>query len=101
MFPKKRKPSHPGVILLEDFLKPLGMTSRQFAKTLGAGWSEVKVESIISGKENLSDKVAQEFAAALGTSLEFWKRLQNMYSQSETVHHRNQKGSLKSWKKAQ
>ncbi len=101
MQPKRRKPTHPGQILIEEFLKPLGMTSRQFAEKLGTKWSEVKIEAIIKGKENISDKAAEEFATVLGTSSQFWKHLQNSYSQWEEIHRNNEKGSLKPWKKAQ
>ena len=101
MLPKRRKPTHPGQILMEEFLKPLGMTSRQFAERLGAGWNEVKVEAIIKGKENVSDKAAEEFASTLGTSPQFWRHLQSSYNQWEQIHHHNEKGSLKPWKKAQ
>ncbi len=91
MLPKKRKPTHPGIVLSADFLIPLQLTPRQFADKLGPEWNEVKVESIIKGRENLTDKAAQEFASALGTSPEFWKRLQNLYSEWESTQHRNKK----------
>ena len=101
MLPTKRKPTHPGVILKEEFLKPLNMNSRQFAEKLGSHWSEVKVEAIISGKENISTSSAEEFATALGTTSQFWKQLQNLYTQWEERHLHHEKGSLKHWKKAQ
>jgi antitoxin HigA-1 len=101
MMPKRRKPTHPGKILLEEFLKPLGMTSRQFAEKLGGDWSEVKVEAIIQGKENLSSHAVREFAALLDTSTDFWQYLQNLCSHWEEIHQKNEKGALKPWKKAQ
>ena len=101
MLPKRRKPTHPGEVLNEEFLKPLGITPRQFADNLGGGWSEHKVEAIIKGKEGISDKAAQEFATAFGTTPQFWKHLQAMCRQWEETHARNEKGSPKPWKKAQ
>lgn len=101
MMPKRRKPTHPGQILLEEFLKPLLITPRQFAEKLGKNWTEIKIEAIIKGKENLSEKTAQEFAAVLETPPEFWQHLQDIYNQWEHIHRQNEKGSLKSWKKAQ
>ncbi len=101
MLPKRRQPTHPGQILNEEFLKPLGMTSRQFAEKLGAKWNEVKIEAIIKGKENISEKACEEFAKALGTNSQFWKHLQSSYNQWEEIHRQNEKGSLKPWKKAQ
>ena len=101
MMPKRRKPTHPGKILMEEFLKPLNMTSRQFADKLGGDWSEVKVEAIIKGKENLSSHATREFAALLDTTPEFWLNLQNLYAHWEEIHRKNEKGALKPWKKAQ
>ncbi|MGC1878410.1 MAG: HigA family addiction module antitoxin [Rhabdochlamydiaceae bacterium] len=101
MLPKRRKPTHPGVILMEEFLKPLGMTSRQFAEKLGENWNEYKIEAIINEKEGLPDKACAEFAAALGTTPQFWQHLQNSIHQWEQTHKHNEKGSLKPWKKAQ
>jgi addiction module HigA family antidote len=101
MLPKRRKPTHPGIILSEEFLKPLGMTSRQFAEKLGAQWNEVQIEAIINGKDNLPDKAYSEFAAVLDTTPQFWQHLQAVYNQWEYTHKHNEKGSLKPWKKAQ
>ena len=101
MLPKRRQPTHPGKILMEDFLKPLKLTSRQFADMLGGDWSEYKVEAFISGKENLSEEAAREFAAKLGTSMQFWQHLQQMHNKWAETHRHNEKGSLKPWKKAQ
>ena len=101
MLPKRRKPTHPGQILLEEFLKPLELSPRQFAEKLGNQWTELKIESFIHGQENLSEKGAQEFAAELGTTPHFWQHLQSLYNQWEEIHRQNEKGSLKPWKKAQ
>ncbi|MBS0604144.1 MAG: HigA family addiction module antidote protein [Verrucomicrobia bacterium] len=101
MLPQRRKPTHPGKVLMEDFLKPLLITPRQFAERLGGNWSEVKIEGIIKGKENLSEDAINQFAEALGTSPSFWRQLQSHYNQWEEIHRHNEKGSLKPWKKAQ
>lgn len=101
MMPKRRKPTHPGMILQEDFLKPLGLTARQFAEKLGGHWTEMQIEAMIKGKEFVSDKASKAFAEALGTTPQFWQHLQSVYTQWELIHRQNEKGSLKSWKKAQ
>ncbi|MBI2809524.1 MAG: HigA family addiction module antidote protein [Candidatus Melainabacteria bacterium] len=101
MLPKKRKPVHPGQVLELEFLRPLGLTSRQFAEMLGGSWNEVKVEAIIKGKENIPDQAMEKFAAALKSTPQFWRHLQNIYNQWTGTHERNEKGSLKPWKKAQ
>ena len=101
MLPKRRKPTHPGEVLMEEFLKPLKISPRQFADRLKGDWSEYKIEAMISGKENLTDKGAEEFAIQLGTTPQFWQHLQHVHNQWEKTHLQNKKGSLKPWKKAQ
>ena len=101
MFPKKRKPTHPGIILQEEFLKPLNLSPKQCIQKLGSDWTELRLTAFIQGKEGLSDKAAQELAAALGTSAQFWIHLAQTYYQWEERKHHNEKGSLKPWKKAQ
>ena len=74
MLPKKRAPSHPGEILQEEFLKPLGITQTAFAKHLG--WSHAKINEIISGKRGVTPEAALSFSDAFGTSPELWMNLQ-------------------------
>ncbi len=100
MLPKNRKPVHPGVILLEDFLKPLGVTPAKFAADLGGDWDEKKIQAIIEGKEKVTDKAAEAFANALQVPATFWKRLQSHHNEYEKRKMNNEKGSLKPWKKA-
>lgn len=101
MLPKRRKPTHPGRILEEEFLKPLAMTPRQLAEKLGGHWNEMKVEAIIHGKENINEGAALALSKALNTSAQFWTHLQEMFNQWEKIHRSNEKGSPKPWKKAQ
>ena len=101
MLPKRRKPTHPGALLVEEFLKPLGWTPRVFAEKLGGKWNEVEGEAIARGNQNISERAAQDFASVLGTSAHFWLHLQSIYNQWEAIHRQNEKGSLKPWKKAQ
>lgn len=68
--PKKRIPSHPGEILREEFLKPLGVTQVEFAAHLGVPLQ--RVNEIVRGKRGISP----ETAGALGTTPEFWINLQ-------------------------
>jgi len=86
MLPKRRKPTHPGKILQEYFLFPLQWTPRQFAEKLGGHWTEVKVEAIIQGKENLSEEATIAFARVLDMSPSFWHQLQSLYNQWEQLH---------------
>lgn len=77
MLPKKREPTHPGEMLQEEFLKPMGITQTAFAKHLG--WSHAKINEIITGKRGVTPEAALSFADALGTSAELWLNLQRNY----------------------
>jgi addiction module HigA family antidote len=100
LLPKRRKPIHPGAILSEDFLKPLNLTPKEFATTLGPDWTEKMIQDLIDEKTILNDKAAEAFATALGTTVDFWKRIQHHLSHYEEEQRHNAKGSLKPWKKA-
>lgn len=76
-FSKFPNPFHPGEILLEEFLEPMGITQRQFAADLG--WSPRKLNEIIKGKRNVTARSAIDMAEALGTTPEFWLNLQQAW----------------------
>jgi addiction module HigA family antidote len=76
MLPKYRKPIHPGEILWEDFLHPLGVSQIEFVRHLGGTWTQPKLSSIIRGKRAITEAIALDLADALGTSPEFWINLQ-------------------------
>jgi len=75
VLPKNRIPTHPGEILLEEFLAPLGVTQKQFAKHIGVPVQ--RVNEIVRGKRGVSPTTAWLFANALGTTPEFWMNLQS------------------------
>lgn len=79
MLSKNRQPTHPGEILLEEFLKPLKLSQEQFAKHLNGSWKQPKISEIINKKRRITEAIALDFADALGTSSEFWLNLQNRY----------------------
>ena len=79
MLPKYQPPAHPGKILLNEFLKPLGLPQEQFAKHLDGGWTQSKVSEIITGKRGITVATALDFADAFGTSAQFWVNLQSAY----------------------
>ena len=72
--PKNRIPTHPGVILREKFLVPLGVTQVDFAAHIGVPLQ--RVSEIVRGKRGVSAETAWLFSAALGTTPEFWINLQ-------------------------
>jgi len=68
--PKDRAPSAPGEMLLEEFLKPLGMTQVDLAKRIRVPY--VRVNELVKGKRRVTPSTALRLAKAFGTSPEFW-----------------------------
>jgi addiction module HigA family antidote len=69
-----RKPTGPGEILNEEFLKPLGITQSALAKHLGC---DVKVVNrIVNERAGVSAEMAVKLAAAFNTTAEFWLNAQ-------------------------
>lgn len=89
MLPKKRPPTHPGEVLLEEFLKPLHLSQEQFARHLGGTWTQPKLSGIINKKRRVTEAIALDFADALGTSAEFWIKLQSNYDLWHARHNRH------------
>jgi addiction module HigA family antidote len=77
MFPKHRQPTHPGIILLEEFLKPAGMTQTRLAERMRVPIQ--RVNTIINGKRGVTAETAILLSRVLGTTPEFWTTLQNRY----------------------
>ena len=74
MFPRKRKPTHPGEILNEEFLKPKGMSQVKLAARMGVPIQ--RLNTLINGKRDVSAETAVLLARALKTTPEFWMNLQ-------------------------
>jgi addiction module HigA family antidote len=72
---KRRKPTHPGEVLLEDVIKPLGMTITEAAKDLGI--SRKMLSEIVNGKGRVGPEIALRIAKATNTSPESWLAMQN------------------------
>ena len=77
MKPENRIPTHPGEILLEEFLNPLGITQVKFAEHIGV--SAQHVNEIVRRKRGITPETAWLFAQAFGTTPEFWINLQSVY----------------------
>lgn len=77
MLPENRIPTHPGEILLEEFLRPLGLTQVALARHLRI--SIQRINEIVAGKRGVSPETAWLFASAFGTSPEFWVNAQTAY----------------------
>lgn len=74
MIPKNRPPTHPGKILLEEFLKPMGISQVELASRLHVPVQ--RINTIISGKRGITAETAWLLAKELKTSPEFWMNLQ-------------------------
>ncbi len=74
MLPKHRIPTHPGEILLEDFLKPLGITQVAFAQHIGVPTQ--RVNELVRGKRGVTPDTAWLLSQALDTTPQFWINLQ-------------------------
>jgi addiction module HigA family antidote len=70
----KRKPTTPGEILREEFLKPLNITQRVLADHIGCDFKVVN--RIVNGKAQVKPKIAIKLGAAFNTSPDFWLNAQ-------------------------
>jgi addiction module HigA family antidote len=77
MIPENRIPTHPGVILGQEFLVPLGISQVAFAAHLGVPVQ--RINELINGKRGITPDTAWLLAASLDTTPEFWINLQTAY----------------------
>lgn len=80
MIPSHRTPTHPGEILREEFLGELGIPQTELAAKLGI--LVQRINEIANGKRGITPDTAWLFAAAFGTTPEFWMNLQAAYDLS-------------------
>jgi addiction module HigA family antidote len=73
----KLAPVHPGEILTEEFLAPLGITKHQLAIDLGVPAS--RIDQIAKGKRSISADTAVRLSIYFGNSPQFWMNLQSAY----------------------
>jgi addiction module HigA family antidote len=74
---EKLPPVHPGEILLEDFLKPMGITPYRLAKELNV--PKTRISAILKGKRGISADTALRLARFFGTTAKLWLNLQISY----------------------
>lgn len=74
MQPRARTPTHPGEVLLEEFLAPLGQTQVALAAHIGVPVQ--RVNELVRGKRGVTPETAWLLAQALDTTPEFWLNLQ-------------------------
>jgi addiction module HigA family antidote len=74
---KKLRPVHPGDILRNDFLEPLGLTAYRLAKQLGV--SRPTITQIVARRRGVTAEMALRLARYFGTSAQVWQHLQSQY----------------------
>ena len=72
--PTHREPTHPGEMLLEEFLKPMGMTQKELSEGIKVPYQ--RINEIINGKRGITPSTALRLAKFFGTSEDFWLNLQ-------------------------
>ena len=72
--PTHRPPTHPGEMLLEEFLTPMGLTQRELAKAIHVPYQ--RVNEIINGHRGVTSSTALRLAKFFGVSASFWMNLQ-------------------------
>lgn len=80
-------PFHPGEILLEEFLLPMGLTQSAFAERLG--WTRARLSELIHGKRGVTADAALDLASALRTSPKLWMNLQATFDLDRARKRRN------------
>ncbi len=70
-------PVHPGEVLREEFLRPMGLSANALAGQIGVPANRVSM--IAAEKRGITGDTALRFAAAFGTSAEFWMNLQKTW----------------------
>jgi antitoxin HigA-1 len=70
-------PIHPGEVLLEDFMKPLGLTQYRLARDIGV--PPIRISQIVKGQRAISVDTAMRLARYFGTSAAVWLRMQVRY----------------------
>ena len=70
-------PIHPGEVLVEDFMKPLGLSQYRVAKDIGV--PALRISQIVRGQRSITADTALRLARYFGTSATVWLRLQARY----------------------
>lgn len=74
---KKLHPVHPGEVLMEEFLKPMGLSQNRLALNIGV--PARRINEIVLGKRGITADTALRLGKFFGTSAQFWTGLQSQY----------------------
>jgi addiction module HigA family antidote len=81
--PTDRPPTHPGEMLLEEFLNPMQITQRELADAIHVPYQ--RVNEIINGKRGVTPSTALRLAKYFNTSADFWMNLQQRWELYEAI----------------
>ena len=74
---RKMKPIHPGEVLFEDFLKPMGISQYRLAKNTSV--PARRINEVVHGTRSVTADTALRLARFFGTSAQFWMNLQTHF----------------------
>lgn len=75
--PTHREPTHPGEMLLEEFLNPMGLTQRDLADAIHVPYQ--RVNELVNGRRGVTPSTALRLAKYFGMSADFWMNLQQRW----------------------
>lgn len=75
--PTHREPTHPGEILLQEFIDPMGLTQRHLAEAIRVPYQ--RVNEIVNGRRGITASTALRLAKFFGTTPGFWMNLQQRW----------------------
>ena len=82
--PTHGPPTHPGEMLLEEFLKPLGITQAEIAKLIGVSYP--RVNELINGRRGMAPDTALRLERLFGMEAQFWLNLQLVWDLYQAQH---------------
>jgi len=82
--PTNEPPAHPGEMLLEEFLKPLGMSQAKLAERLGVSY--VRINELIHGKRGGTPDTALRLERLFGMEAQSWLNLQLVWDLYQLIH---------------
>ena len=83
--PTHRQPTHPGEMLLEEFLTPMGITQQELANAIHVPYQ--RINEIVRGRRGVTPSTALRLAKFFGVSADFWLNLQlrwDLYNAQQT-----------------
>ena len=81
--PSHRQPTHPGEMLLEEFLKPLNISAYRLSKDIGI--PQTRVSAILKGRRRITADTALRLSKYFGNSAKFWLGLQDDFDLEEEL----------------